>query len=191
MTWITTCTAPDLSSLGPLVANYNLNVALTNRGGSDDAQVRSYVHSYLVTTDKAVRAYNQGRALLLEYVASSNRSSLLRNGLGDFETCITAIKRNLRLVPRMGNHPENPDIERSQKRLIASFDAEITRVRDAIEHMDEVIFDGKAAGVPALLAVSQDGAVLQIASHQLPFTRLAECLSEVHALGLALASRER
>lgn len=78
-----------------------------------------------------------------------------------------------------------------QRRLIASYDLEVTRLRDSIEHMDEVILKGGSVGVPAVLCVLRDGAVLQIASQQLLFTRLAECLSELHGLGLELASRER
>lgn len=192
MTWIATLAAPDLTGLFiPVVSNYLLNYTFGNRGGSHDPQVRSYVHSYILTTDKALRAYNAGRRLLIEYAASSNRTSLFFEGLAEFETCITTVKRSLRLITKMGAHTQNPDIERMQRRLIASYETEITALRDAIEHMDDEIAAGGSVGVPAVLACSQDGTCLEVAGHRLLFTRLAECLGELHAVSMALASRER
>jgi len=189
MPYITTCSAPDLSGLSiPLIANYLLNLALTGRGGSNDAQVRSYFHSFLLATDKAVRAYNAGRTLFVEYMASSNRTTLLFHGLAEFETCITTVRRCVNLAVKMAEHPQNPD-ERLQT-FVESY-GRGPSIRNRIEHMDEDIEEGGAAGVPAVLGVSSDGTQLQIRDHHLLFTKLAECLSELHALGVALASRER
>jgi hypothetical protein len=96
MTWITTCTAPDLSKLfTPVISNYLLNVTFVGRGGSDSPVVRAYVHLFIVCTDKALRAYNAGRELLLEYSVSSNRTAVLFHGIAEFETCISTVKRCL------------------------------------------------------------------------------------------------
>lgn len=193
MTWIETCTAPDLSHLHvPVIANYVLNLTFTARGGHDDPQVRSYVHSFILSTDKALRAYNSGRALILEYAGSKNRTTLLFHALADFETCITTVKRALLLAERMAAHPENPEIERTLRRLLDSYQRAVRPVRDAIEHMDEDIARGEVrAGEPQMLAVSRDGGFLEIGSHRLAFTSLSGAVEQLHALSLALASRER
>ncbi len=192
MTWITTLAAPDLTSLFlPVISNYSLNITFTGRGGSNDPQVRSFVNSYILACDKALRSYNAGRRHLLDYTASENRTSLLHEGHAEFETCVTTVKRCLRLVEKMRANSENPDISRTQWRLLESFGREINDVRNAIEHMDEDIRTGGSAGVPAVLHVSQDGTLLRIGGRELLLSRLVECLRELHTLSMALASRDR
>jgi len=193
MTWITTCSAPDLGHLHiPVIANYMLNLFLVNRGGHNNPQVRSYVHSFILGTDKALRVYNAGRELLIKYTQSRNSTVLLLHGLSEFETCIATVKRCLSLADRMASHPENPEIERTVRRLLDSYQRTVRPIRDAIEHMDEDIARGEVRpGAPLILAVSQDGAFLEIGEYRLGFIALAACLSQIHALALALASRER
>jgi hypothetical protein len=189
VTWITTLAAPDLSALAvPVIAHYWAHVAFTNQGGSNDSQVRSYIHSYILATDKALRAYNLGRTLLLEYAQSSNRATLLVHGLAEFETCITTVRRCTKLATRMAAHPENPD-ERFHA-FVESY-GRGPSIRNRIEHMDDDIHEGEGAGVPAVLEISRDGTLLRIREHQLLLTKLAECLGELHILSMAVASRER
>ena len=193
MTWIETCTAPDLTHLPvPVIATYILNLTFGDRGGHDNPQVRSYLHSFILSTDKALRAYNSGRALMFEYVGSKNRTTLLFHALGEFETCITTVRRALLLAERMAAHPENPEIERTQRRLFDSYQRAVGPVRDAIEHMDDDIARGELrAGEPQILAVSKDGGFLEIGSHRLTFASLSSAVAQLHALSLELASRER
>jgi hypothetical protein len=193
MTWITTCAAPNLDHLfTPVIANYLLNMVFINRGGHTNPQVRSYIHSFILGTDKALRAYNLGRGLLLEYAESDNRSVVLLHGLSEFETCITTVKRCLSLADRMATHPENPEIERTVRRLLDSYERTVRPIRDAIEHMDEDIARGEIQpGDPLILSVSQDGEFLEIGQHQLRFGDLANCLSQLHSVAIGLASRDR
>ena len=61
MTWFRTLAAPDLTDLFvPVVSTYALNVVFLGRGGSDDPEVRSYVHSYILSCDEALRSYDAG-----------------------------------------------------------------------------------------------------------------------------------
>ena len=80
---------------------------------SGDRQVRPYVHAFILGSDEALRAYNAGRTHLLQYAQSENRTLLPFEGLAEFETCISAVKRCLSLADRMASHPENPEIERT------------------------------------------------------------------------------
>src|SRR4051794_37165732 len=102
MPWMSSCNAPDLTGLSnPVLGNYLLEVALTGRGGSNDRQVLSYAHAFILGVDRVVRAYNAGRSALIAYTQSHNRTVLLFEGLGDFDTCITTVHRCLALAERM------------------------------------------------------------------------------------------
>jgi len=96
------------------------NLVFNDRGGQDDPQVRSYVHNYILATDKALRNYNSARAIIIDYIGSENRTTLLFHALGEFESCISSVKRALSLAERMATHPENPEIERTLRRLLDS-----------------------------------------------------------------------
>ena len=184
---------PDLEHLHvPVIATYLLSLVFTNRGGHDDPQVQSYVHAFIFSTDKALRSYNVGRTLLNQYAQSRNSTTLLLQGLADFETCVTTVKRCLVFADRMASHPENPEIERTLRRLLTSYQRTVTPVRDAIEHTDQDIARREAGpGSPIMLAVDQRGAVLEIGRNRLTFIELAACLTQLHNLAMALASRER
>jgi len=190
---ITQCLAPDLTGLSvPVLANYFLNATFSGTGGSDDPTVRSFVHMFIVTTDKALRHYNAGRQLLHDYIASSNRTMILVEGVGHFETCISTVKRSLALADRMAANSKNPDIGRTSRRLLDSYHIQIRPLRDAIEHIDQdVARGGVQSGSPQMLSVSTDGSCLVIGSHTLTFAQLSMTLNELHALSSALASRDR
>jgi hypothetical protein len=193
MTWIRTCSAPDLSNLFlPVISNYILNRVFTNRGGHTNPQVQSYIHNFILSTDKALRAYNYGRLLILKYAASNNRMKLLFHALAEFETCISTVNRALLLADRMVKHRDNPEIERTQRRLLDSYKRKIEPIRHVIEHMDKVIAKGEIRdGEPQMLAVSSDGVYLEISSYKLKFMFLASAILQLHTLSMSLASRER
>jgi hypothetical protein len=56
MTIIRHLVAPDLSDLAPLTPNFLLNLVLRGPGASD-AELRSYVVTYIRTTDRALEEY--------------------------------------------------------------------------------------------------------------------------------------
>lgn len=191
MTWITSCSAPDLTHLAQqrLLANYFLHVAFHRHSVSDTPRIRAWGHVLIVCVDKAVRSYCEGRQKLTDYIGSSNKSSLLVSGLGDFETCINTTKRCLRLTDRLVKGVEAPPIDRNQRRKVESIDKNITDIRDAIEHMDERIADlSEPSGEPQLLSVTKDGTALIIGSYRIEFERLATCLRELHSMAEMLAT---
>ena len=193
MTWIAQCDAPDLEHLStPVISTYLLNLIFLDRGGSNNLQVRTYVHAFILCTDKAIRAYCLGRGFFSQYVASRNRTTLLFQGLAEFETCISTVKRCLSLADRMATHSDNPDIDRTTRRLLVSYQARIRPIRDAIEHMDDDIARGASLpGGPLFLFACPDGSGLTIATNTLSFITLARTIERLHDIALSLASRER
>jgi hypothetical protein len=193
MTWIDTCEAPSLDHLkAPVLGLYFLSLELAGKGGHDDPQVRSYVQAFIVSTDKALRCYNAGRDNLIAYAASANRTMLLFDGLGHFETCVSTAKRCLSLADRMARHKQNPEIDQIQRRRLDSYQRQIEPLRNAIEHIDRDIAKGLVQpGDLQMLAVTRDGRCLAIGKHQLRFIDLAATLEMLHGLAEALASRNR
>jgi hypothetical protein len=179
-------------ALQPSAADGIMSLTFTNRGGHTNPQVQSYLHIFILSTDKAVRAYNSGRSLMFKYIASNNSTQLLFEALGEFETCITTVKRALALAERMASHSENPEIGRTQRRLLESDQRAVRPIRDLIEHMDGDLAAGEVeTGQPQMLFISKDGEHLEIGSHRLAFTSLADVVRRLHGLSLALASRDR
>jgi hypothetical protein len=136
MPYIKECRVPDLSEFRtPIVSEYTLRLVF-HGAGTSDRRARSFVINYILSVDKAIREYNAGRELLVQYAASSNRTTLLIEGLGRFETCINSTKRALRFIDRLAAHQAGPEIERLTRRLLQGYIALITSIRDSIEHMD-------------------------------------------------------
>jgi hypothetical protein len=192
MSWIQSCDAPDLTDLDiPVIRFYLLKLTFHNAGGHENAEVRAYIHAFILGCDKAIRVYQRGRERLEDYVASDNAFTILLEGLGEFETCINSTRRCLTLADRMARHPKNPEIDRQLRKLLESYQSEVRMIRDAIEHMDEKIAAVDGVNESGLLKVSRDGERLEIGSYDLRFDVLANCLRRIHGLAVALASRQR
>ena len=145
----------------------------------------------MLAVDKAIREHIAGRELLLRYVASANKTGLLIEGLGRFETCINAVKRALRFMDRVATHDAGPKVERLTRRLIQTHEKLITDVRDVLEHMDAFIqSDELKEGEPHTLAVTPDSEYLEIASHRLSFDQLAQLLCRLRQLASEFAKHK-
>jgi hypothetical protein len=184
MPYIKKCRAPDLSEFRtPVISEYAWRLVFQGAGTSD-RRAGSFVINFILSVDKAVREYNAGRELLVEYAASSNRTSLLIEGLGRFETCINSTKRALRFIARQATHQAGPEVERLTRRLLRNHEKLITSIRDSIEHMDESVQTGELKeGEPHALDISPDSEFLEIASYRLSLASLAQILR--HLRGLA------
>ncbi len=188
MPYITECRAPDLSDLSsPVLSEFILNTVFLG-AGTQDRKARSYSITFMLAVDKAVREYIAGRELLVRYAASSNKTGLLIEGLGRFETCINAVKRALRFMERLAAHGAGPEIERLTKRLIQTHEKLLTDVRDALEHMDAFVQSGELKeGEPHTLAITPDSEYLEIASYRLSFDQLAQLLRRLRQLASEFA----
>lgn len=194
MTFISRTNAPDLRHLHePVIATYMLCLIYQDRGGSDDPLVRSLIHAYILSNDKALRAYNLGRSLLVAYIDSRNSTTTLLHALAEFETCISTLKRCLALADRMAAHPANPKVDRTRRRQLDSYQQKMIRpMRDAIEHLDaDLMKIGGVPGEPQMLTIPETGDRLVVGQHELALDQLGAIMETVHALATQLASQER
>ncbi len=191
MPYIKDCKAPDLTDLYiPVTKNYLLNLMFIGAGPKDQA-AKSFLHSFLMVTDKALREYNAARELLIQYIASANQTMLYLEALGRFESCINSVKRGLGFADRMAAYPQSPKIERTLRRLFKLYYSTIKPLRDAIEHIDEdIISGGIAEGEARALTLTRDGECLEITRYRLTFTDLASVLRRLHALAVELSRHQ-
>lgn len=188
MPYIRECKAPDLTDLSiPVMRDYLVNLVF-DHAGIEDQTASSFLHNFLMVTDKALSEYNAARELLIQYVASANKTILLIEALGRFETCINSIRRGLQYVDRMAGHPQSIDINRTLRRFLKSYGSNIISVRNSIEHIDKDILSGETPrGIPRALIITRDGQGLEIASHRLSFTEVSAILRKLHSLATDLS----
>lgn len=185
----TRCAMPDLSGLdAPVMGNYLLN--LTLRGaGARDRTASTYLVSYIRLADKALTEYELARLMLTQCVASNNnRILLLIQCVANLETCINNIKRALNFVDRMKRHQKGPDVPRLVRRFLNSSGRSISDIRNAVEHMDEMIERGEVSeGEPIALLVGPEGDRIEIANQQITFVDLADLIRNLHSFAVELS----
>lgn len=178
--------APDLAELGASLSG-RMMVALLFHGKespADGAESR-LLTGFVMVTDKALREYKAGRDALILYSKSANQMDLLFEGVGRMETCINSAKRAFGFVQRLSGRQTSLQVSRTLRKLLNSWENSLTPIRDAIEHidLDVVAQEGLKAGDAHLLAMSKDGAHLEIATHRLSLNDLAKALRSLHNAG--------
>ncbi len=179
---------PDLSSLTtPVMLAYILNITLRGAGVSDYT-ARVYLTGFIRMVDKAIFEYEAARIAVEQYVASQNKTSLMFRAIAHLETCVNSTRRALKFVERMKQYQAAPNIDGAVQAALSSYGRAIPKIRNAIEHMDEWIADGKIReGDPVALIVSEQGDAISIAGERVSFQTLAALLRRLHALAMELA----
>lgn len=189
MTYISECKAPEISELGASLLSRTLNgVIFQGHLFPENPTAHRLLTAYFLTTDKAVREYSQGRAALVSYIASSNQTELLVEGLGRFETCISATKRALRLLDKIKAHPQSPTVEKTTVKFLQNHSNSITAIRNAIEHIDnEIVSDSiTSTDMAHILAIDHGGSTLEISVYKLGLSDLCLVVRKLHQAGVAL-----
>ena len=141
--------------------------------------------AYLVITDKAMREYSAGHKRISEHMSKGGDTAAYVEGVGDFENCINATKRALRLLKRLAEHPNGPELNRTSRRIADVWSNQVTDVRDAIEHIDNGIISktGLPDGSAHMLTINAGGTQLEIGSHNITFIALAATLQSLFRAG--------
>jgi len=175
----TTCDAPDLASLsGNLVVEGVLRM-LFHSAESANPKTRALRFGYLRLVDKCTFEYQQGRALLSEYVNTQPDQSFSRllHAASHFETCINSIKRSIVYLNALRRDQDGPTI--SKNIGVLRNETRIRRVRDAIEHTDQDILRGTIGpGDPHLILVKGTGVAL--GGEEISYQELAKWIEQLH-----------
>jgi hypothetical protein len=173
--------------LGTLRGHFELGLILQGRQPPQNKSVSRLFTAYLIVVDKAIREYRSGCIMVMENMNSGGIRPYVE-GTGHFETCINSVKRAMRLLTRIVRAPENPTADRQLRRSISVWEAQLTNVRDAIEHIDADILSngGLDEGMAHLLTISNDGLRIEIGTYSIPLQALYSTIVSLHEAGSAM-----
>jgi hypothetical protein len=147
--------------------------------------------------DKAVFEYQESRSTIIAQIEEMQRSTeemvktgrilYILNFTDHFENCINATARLLNLLERIKNESGPPSIPRSVRRTIEAYSKSIPDIRNAIEHMDQIIQrDAIVEGQPVMLAIGDEGDKATLAGYHIKFDDLAITLRKLQAVAKQL-----
>ena len=178
---------PELDGIhGKVTLDLLLNSFFRGRGPKD-AHSSVLLTRFVVLVDQAVREYNLAREKLQEYNSTPpNHISPLLQASGHIENCIGALRRALRFVHRIRRDERGPPIDRDTAREVRSTERWVATARDAVEHMDEWIMDGR---VPdgATVAPLIEADHIELAGSVVSFHELGAAIVLLHGLAERLA----
>jgi hypothetical protein len=189
------CKMPDLSGLDSLMNRLIIQALIGEPSLSQ--KTRLYRRNFVRLVDKALREYHEARKLILAQIAEMNRPSkeMIRDGRSIYlfrfpdhiETCINAVRRLYKLLERIEAEKESPELPRELRRLVETMEVTIVDIRDAIEHIDEMIQkDEIAPNRPIMAAGSENWDAVVVANEEIKFEDLAMVLRKMHEIALYL-----
>jgi hypothetical protein len=189
------CKMPDLSGLDSLMNRLIIQALIGEPSLSQ--KTRLYRRNFVRLVDKALREYHEARKLILAQIAEMNRPSkeMIRDGRSIYlfrfpdhiETCINAVRRLYKLLERIKAEKESPELPRELRRLVETMEVTIVDIRDAIEHIDEMIQkDEIAPNRPIMAAGSENWDAVVVANEEIKFEDLAMVLRKMHEIALYL-----
>ena len=179
---------PDLNGLdGKLVLNQMLN-AVFRKAGPKERLARGLWFNYVRLVDQTIWEYNAARESLQKYIDTPNNEfspSFLFRTSAHLETCINTIRRAIRFARRMRRHQHSPSISKLPV-LSDSVGKRIDGIRNAVEHLEEEILNGKIGeGEPTTLIVKSDS--IELANIEIFYSELADWIKELHELAVSMA----
>jgi hypothetical protein len=192
----TRCTMPDLVGIKPRLVSLVVAAAL----GGDVPKTRredAYRRTFARLVDKAVRDYQLARQAMLADINEPKRSVHESEHDGHkihivafanhCENAVNTITRSLRTFDRINGESIGNLLPRQLRRAMVARSRGIVKLRNAIEHVDELIQHGEVGeGRPVMIAVNADGDGMIVGYHELRFTDVARALRYLHEIGMLL-----
>ncbi len=152
--------------------------------------VRLYRRNFIRLLDKALEEYYEARKVNLAQIEEFKRPSgehgtiiYIFNFTNHIETCINSVARLYKLLDRIKSEPSSPILPREIRRLVETQSASIANIRNAIEHMDKLIFKGEIdRKQPIMLVRNENNDGVVIADYEIKFEELAMVLRTMHKI---------
>ena len=177
-----TCEMPDLSDLNSKNAlNFMLNIYFRG-AGPKDKHAQMLVKSFARLLDKALYEYESARNSLLEDIKTPNEvmTPYFRT-VDHLETCITTLQRTIEFARKIRKTSKAPVLPRKVNVLSDDTGNRIKKIRNAIEHMDKDIIQGKLKENDSIALVAKSDA-LELSGEEIYYNELANWLRELHSL---------
>jgi hypothetical protein len=190
------CRMPDLSGLDSLLTGRLLIQLLAGeRGLSSKASL--YRRNFVRLVEKALREYQEARQAILAQIAEMKRASKKMSGDGrslyilaftdHIETCINAVQRLYKLLERTKKEGQSPEVPRALLKQVETKQGTMAKIRNAVEHMDELILKGEVGeGKPVMAAGNDSWDAVVVSKYELKFEELAMVLRVMNEIALYL-----
>ena len=196
----TECRMPDLSSLDSLMSRLMIQVLIGEPGLGQ--KTRLYRRNFVRLVDKALGEYGEAREAILAQIAEMNRSpqEMMKDGRSIYlfaftnhiETCINATRQLYRLLPKIYREKQSSAAEREPRRLLKTMQAILVDIRNAIEHIDDMIQkDETAPNRPIMATGSENWDAVVVAKEEIKFEDLAMVLRKMHEIALYLLTTKK
>ncbi len=183
---------PDLTQLEMLSNRLVVQLMIGEPGITK--KISLYRRNFIRLIEKALLEYEQARQVILDQIKEANRPAkeiektgrhiVLFGFTNHIEDCINAIRRAYKLLERIKTEKVSPSLPREIRRLLESKSEDITKLRDLVEHIDEIILkDELAPNKPIMLAITKNSDGVTISHYEIKFTELAIILKNMHELG--------
>ena len=154
---------PDLSGLDSRLSRLLITAVLAGDQGLS-AREGLYRRNFVRLVDQALKEYEDARIALVELISISGNEfvaggwELFFRFIRHLENCINATSRVIKIMQRIKSQPGSLAIPQMTRRLIESVSSNIADVRDAVEHMEEIIRkDELTSGQPVMLGIGEPG----------------------------------
>ena len=153
--------------------------------GPSDYEAYALFMNYIRLTDITLREYEDGRKVLSDFLDSKNNSlsaHLVIAASGHFEICIITLERVIKYFKKIRGYPNIPQslkdsLPRNSKVLTGKVEGHVTKMRHAIEHLENQIQKGEITSGQALCVMPvEDG--IELGKHKILFSDLAEWIEE-------------
>lgn len=197
----TECKMPDLSGLdSPLIGQLLVQVMIGEPGLSRKTGL--YRRNFIRLLNKALVEYHEAREVILAEIAEANRPAeeMIKHGrriyiiafTNHIETCINAVSRLFKLLERIKAERDSPAVPRELRKLVETKSKSIDYIRNAVEHMDELIQrDEIALGQPIMLALSKNDDSVVVSNYEIKFKELAIVLEKMYEIAQYILTVKR
>ncbi len=167
----------------------SLNVAFNatfRAAGPLNRKARALWINYVRLVDQLIWEYEAARDALQDYVDTPNTTlSPLFRAIAHMETLVNTMRRAILFARRMRRHKDSPQIEKLNV-LSGNAGDRIVEIRNAIEHLENKILEGKITqGEPTTLLVQSDR--IELLAHEIFYRELADWAIELHDLAIQLS----
>ena len=180
---------PDLSDLsGKLTISYFMNQWFGRTGLQLDGPGGYQFLNFIRLVDKTLLEYEQSREYLQQYVDSHNKTSLFLRCTGHMENCVDSLHRSLLHLEglKASLHKEReraseplPQIDRQELPNKASR-KRVVRIRNAMQHMDKRITQGRAGADIAPIGLTVKSDSIEVDHEEIYFEELASWIRQIH-----------
>jgi len=177
---------PNLSNLHQYSHIFMYNRFFTGIGPSNYEAYALFMN-YIRLADILLSEYENGRKILTDFLASKNNAfstHLVIASSGHFEICINTLERVIKYFKKIRGDPKIPQslkdsLPRNSKVLAGKVEGLVTKMRHAIEHLENQIQKGTITSGQALCIMPvEDG--IELGKYKILFNDLAEWIEEMN-----------